>query len=914
MRAYVAKSALCALAILVLGFAGASRASADSSQVVYFQPDSSTPISGVINTFTLFTGASGIVTDFKFAYSDGGSSVDWVGLAIVDRTTGTNYFAYDPAISTTCGDIHKGQGLNQVVIVDLGSSTQYRSGICDGSSLVLDPTHTYSVGLFLNEGSNGLQMFYGSPNREPYLYIAVSPTCTENCFSNVLFIPGIEASRLYDTRSDGSEDQLWEPNGNNDVEDLYLNPEGTSENDNVYTRDIVKETNTPVSTGSLGVNIYKSFSNEMDSLKDTDQIADWQAFAYDWRESPDDVVNTPQKYGNGQMKSLTEVLQSLVDSSKTGNVTIITHSNGGLVAKVLLKKLQQDKVDSINNLIDHVDVLIMVAAPQIGTPSAIPAILHGYGQALGPIGLLMDNIHARELGRYMPGAYSLLPSFKYINNNPSPVTFVDNAIPSNVTTKMFQTFGSALNSYSEYKSFLLGGEGRTEPDPTDIIDPISLSSNLFTKAESLHDNIDNWTPPASLKIIQIAGWGPDTVGSFEYYPVCNQLSTTCELDERPRITMDGDGTVVTPSALYMGGDNARYWFNMYNYNQDTSNNYVHKNILEASDLLTFISNIIEGIPNNSVYINTVAPVSTDNKFQLSVHSPVTIDAYDMNGNHTGKVCPVGSDFCYAEENIPNSSYMEFGEGKYLNLPEDKVQTVKLQGTGSGTFTFDADLVTPDGQTTSSSFVDVPVTPQTQAQVTFDQHTSLPELALDKTGDGTTDVIILSDGTQILSLNELLDQLTQKIQSLTLTDKQKQNLLKKITNLETKIENKKEKNAKILSNIDKRISNQALKGKIDAASADQITTLLDQLEAQSDSVALDPDILADLATKIQALNIKANIKTTLLNRVAALQKKQGLVATLSNLSKNITIKSQKGKITDGDTQAILDTIDQITSLI
>jgi hypothetical protein len=68
-------------------------------------------------------------------------------------------------------------------------------------------------------------------------------------------------------------------------------------------------------------------------------------------------------------------------------------------------------------------------------------------------------------------------------------------------------------------------------------------------------------------------------------------------------------------------------------------------------------------------------------------------------------------------------------------------------------------------------------------------------------------------------------------------------------------------------------------------ATEITNLLDLLEAQSDDIALDPVVPASLKTKIQSLNIKANLKNDLLKRVDNLQKKQAIVKTLSNLSKN-----------------------------
>ena len=93
----------------------------------------------------------------------------------------------------------------------------------------------------------------------------------------------------------------------------------------------------------------------------------------------------------------------------------------------------------------------------------------------------------------------------------SPVTFVDTLIPSNVTTKLIQTFGSAIDSYLEYKSFLFGGEGRINPAINETNLPISLSQSLFTQAENLHNKIDTFIPPVSMRVIEVAGWGLDTV-------------------------------------------------------------------------------------------------------------------------------------------------------------------------------------------------------------------------------------------------------------------------------------------------------------------------------------------------------------------------------------------------------------------
>lgn len=567
-------------------------------------------------------------------------------------------------------------------------------------------------------------------------------------YSNVLFLPGLEASRLYKNRSVvcqiNCEDQLWEPNTNSDVEDLYLNTYGTSINPDIYTRDIIKETNTPISLGMVGQNIYKSFSKTMDDLTNPSlpkRMARWEAYAYDWRQGVDDIVNNGTSYKKGR-KSLITTLENLVASSTTGKVTIIAHSNGGLVAKALLVKLQEMKNAGTSNLIDKIDNLILVAVPQIGTASAVPAILHGYDQAkLG--GLLMTKTRARELGRNMESAYGLLPSREYLNRvDISPVTFSDTLIPSGVTTPYINQYGTILDSYHEYIDFLKGADGRSQPNISDTLSPIKLSEQMLLSAETFHNKIDNWEAPASLKVFEVAGWGLDTVASFLYKPSDKCVSTqgvgVCQrvLEEKPMFTADGDVTVVSPSAMFGVGE--KVWVNIPAYNAGLTKNRDHGSILEITEIDNFISSIIKKeIPVYGLVLATTKPTDDTNRLRISIHSPVTIGAYDKDENFTGKVCSLTSDFCYAQEDIPNSSYIEFGEGKYINMPEESVQKVILQGTDIGTFTYESAQILPDGQSATTTFMDIPVTAQTKAEVTLNA-TQIPELALDVNGDGSVD--------------------------------------------------------------------------------------------------------------------------------------------------------------------------------
>lgn len=740
-----------------------------------FIADSSEQIQSSYNSIiqTLGTGLSGKLTQIDVQTSNGGyvyyGSRPGVTLFECSDDTYDN-FVLQPVGG--CTSIFFGYS------EELSKGTQSTQSIYVDQEVILDPKKYYFLNTSGHNQLNTIPAYYGSAAdvvdgacyqkfssrvapcqvvSDLFFYLrgvskSVQPAITG--YSNVLFLPGLEASRLYTEKSVLGltyEDQLWEPNIKSDVKELYLNSDGTSKNPQIYTRDAISESN--VIPGSLGQNIYKTFFSTLDSLADPQlsedkRMARWESYAYDWRQSVDDIVEngTPYKDGN---KSLIATLEALVASSTTGKVTIVAHSNGGLIAKTLLAKLEAMKQTGVSKLIDHIDNLVLVASPQIGTATAIPAVLHGYDQRIAG-GVLLNEEYARELGRNMPGAYGLLPSKEYIEHmSVLPIVFKDNTIPSGVTTSFVSTYGSTTDSYPEYKSFLLGQEGRSDPAITATKLPIKLSSTLLNQAESIHQQIDAWVAPAHIRVIEVAGWGLDTVAAFEYYPKltgCTGGSVGCSspytLDAKPIFTVDGDGTVVEPSALYMGEE--KYWVDLYKYNESTLIfKKDHKNIIEVPEVINFIKSVLGS--NNFNYdlvFRDTKPVDISDRLRISIHSPVSIGGYDSFGNFTGKVCVETEDFCYIKEDIPNSSYLEFGEGKYINVPEENIQKVILQGTGTGTFTYISEKVTSEGQTITSTFTDIPVTTQTQGEVIINTTTQVPELKLDVTGDGTTDFTIV----------------------------------------------------------------------------------------------------------------------------------------------------------------------------
>jgi hypothetical protein len=404
---------------------------------------------------------------------------------------------------------------------------------------------------------------------------------------------------------------------------------------------------------------------------------------------------------------------------------------------------------------------------------------------------------------------------------------------------MIKAYGNVIDSYDKYKSFLFGGEGRMQPAVDDEISPINLSPTLFSQAETMHDKIDTWTPPAGLKVIQVAGWGLDTVASFQYYPKyeCTTPDTgtgKCGyvLDEKPIFTSDGDKVVVEPSAMYMNID--KVWLDL------TKTKEEHKNILEVPQLENFISSLIENQnPTYDSVLTQTQPIDTSNRLRISIHSPVTIGAYDRSGNFTGKVCPDTSDFCYTQEDIPNSSYLEFGEGKYLNLPENGLQRIDLQGTDTGTFTFDFQKVAPDGTSQTQSFVDIPVTTQTQAEITLNQ-TGTPQLALDVTGDGKTDFTLTPSATfdpitYLQIMRTTIDSLDLTPAKIKVFDTRVDNIIKSIQ--KGKIDKAKLKSDKFETVLKNKLAKpDPKKPKLKKLSKTDAQTLLDMLNTLLDNLS------------------------------------------------------------------------------
>jgi pimeloyl-ACP methyl ester carboxylesterase len=620
------------------------------------------------------------------------------------------------------------------------------------------------LGSFADTFTNGHPVaYYGSIGSLGDVYMILNndgdpiEVCTEDCFSNVLFLPGMMGSRLYE--QDGLFDQeLWVSTDDSNHEKLSLNNQGKSIND-IYTKhDTQKLDGDGDETGIIddvySFNIYQSFIADLKKWKEDDKIiADYAFIPYDWRLSLEDIItngivsngnlsyDTPQDFSESFILKKLEALQV---NSRTGKVTIIAHSNGGLVAKALIQKLK----DTNNPLYGKIDKVILIAVPQIGTPDAMVGILHGTD--IGG-GFVMGKERSRQLAENMPVMYNLLPSTSYFDT--IDTTTEGNSLISFNSALLFAPqiaeYGSTIDSEAELGNYILGTDIREKPEYFDTTHPNIGNSGLYQDSQNAHGILDDWMPSPDTKVIQVAGWGEETIAGLDYKSYSAFPLGTQKMSYKPRMVIDGDSTVVTPSALWMSDSNPnveRWWVDLKSYDTIRNLERGHKDILEVTNLLSFIESKIKDStsfddPDNIVVDNTSTLTSSSSRLHFILHSPLTLGIIDTQGRYTG-MDPVTKE---TKEEIPDVDYRQIGEVQFISVPYGVAYTLKMKGYEQGGFSLDVDKQEENDITNFTSFQGIPSSISTIATMdigpTFEVENS--ELKIDQNGDGVVDKTLLA---------------------------------------------------------------------------------------------------------------------------------------------------------------------------
>ncbi len=453
--------------------------------------------------------------------------------------------------------------------------------------------------------------------------------------SSVLFLPGVMGSRLFEVTNacgaDGEEHEVWVDSNECFQARMAMTSAGESINP-LYTyvgrRGLVDEAYT--------LNYYKSFINSLDDWQDEGTIADYTIVPYDWRLKLSDTLLSWRAATTDQLLSrrdlplreqhLYKTLAALASTSLSGKVTMVAHSNGGLVAKQFLIKL----AEADDPLLAKIDNLILVAVPQVGTPEALISLLHGTDLGLG---FVLDEEMSRWLLNNMPMGYHLLPNQEYFDGQGSSVsTPVIDFEAGASTTAWRNEYGDVIDR-STLHHFLGSSSGRSSTLDQDLVTPQLLNDELLAYAREIEEEQAAWQPPQTLKVYQIAGVGLSTPAKITYTTVrvCAKfISGTCiqylwEVRPQIRTVIDGDETVVTPSALALTGNNVeRWWLNLAAYNQSVFLNRRHASIIEVEDVINFVQDSVSGSVHAPYdYLTKDAPNLTNlNRLSFQLHSPL----------------------------------------------------------------------------------------------------------------------------------------------------------------------------------------------------------------------------------------------------------------------------------------------------
>ncbi len=592
--------------------------------------------------------------------------------------------------------------------------------------------------------------------------------------SSVLFLPGIMGSRLYEGNDICEEfvieSERWFSTGDCAQLRLLTDSFGNSIND-IYTKNkpeaVIDET--------FGLNLYKSFFADLESWKSSGLIDNYSLVPYDWRLRLDELIFATLDDGTGQVRVDTAIpiqdsylyteIKKLAAHSKSKKVTIVAHSNGGLLAKMFLVRLEQAN----DPLLDKIDNLILVGSPQVGTPDTIVGMLHG--TELGPNGFVVSQQTARTLLNTMPFAFHLLPNESYFSGQGvTTVTPVITFEQGTVTTPWINRYGAKITDASKMEQFMCSGSGRIRPESFDLNTPEVVGQHLFdTYTKRIDEQLNTWTPPQTLRVKEVAGVGVETVSGITYFTdtacINRNIFFRCiqyapKLGMRPNMTIDGDGTVVAPSALAMGNSLAnveRYWINLRNYNNDNIVDSVHKSIFEVDDVSNFVANTILATTSYQYeYISKTPPVLPNTKrLTFTLHSPLDLQVRDSRGVISSTT-----------QSIEGGLYRRFGEIQYASLPDEGLEVeVLLNGVAAGSFTLEVATVVDGVYTPRDTYAAIPSGTSTKVLLTVDTDTppNSSRVFVDYDGNGTSDITYDTKGEVVPVVT--YDSLLQLIQSL-----------------------------------------------------------------------------------------------------------------------------------------------------
>lgn len=577
-----------------------------------------------------------------------------------------------------------------------------------------------------------------------YFREGTAPTL-EPAMSNVMFLPGVKGSRIYSANGE----ELWFPKSESQIRSLFLSLTGESLTKDTYvrSRDVLDAVSIPL----LGdIKIYGSFIEDMNALQTAGKIAEWEPVAYDWRYSLYHLMATGVArdgkifYGEAEgTPYMIKRLKELSQTSKTGKVTIVAHSNGGLVAKALMNDLGNTLQSK------YIDRVIFVGVPHSGSPQAIGTLLYGYDES---IPLRYSAATGRAFAQNAPVAYHLLPSRTYIESAAAAGTPVITFPNASSYQEEYELYGDTVDRWEELRDFILARDGgRTKPQENDLKGAEIGNPSLTHYASEVHNQFDNWLPANSVKVYQIAGTNMRTLTGIDYYEwsIPYLEPTGAKETYRPRFSLDGDGVVPEFSAHLMHSGEAikKFWVDL-NAGQPSIVKKKHAQMLEIESLRNLTVDLLDGVEGTLPDgISLTKPPRDQRKFLgFYLHSPLTLTLRDEAGNLVGP----GQDGTIHED-VSDSTYGTIGEVQFIIVPSGPKYHLELDGYKEGQFTLELIETKDDFVSASTTFAAIASTELATATIEINGGIeNLSSLKVDIDGDGDTDSVYVPVMNQTVS--------------------------------------------------------------------------------------------------------------------------------------------------------------------
>ncbi len=467
---------------------------------------------------------------------------------------------------------------------------------------------------------------------------------TEACCSNVAFLHGVQAAYLHA----GDSNRVWPALHNGDFDKLSMDGSGESVHHITVGPSITKFANK---------NVYDNLHQQLDSLVADGVIEEWSDLSYDWRKDPFSIVDELVNRHEVADYYFIDEIQRLAASSKTGKVSLVTHSYGGMVGKALMIRLEEMGLE------DLIDTIVFTVPPFQGTPKGLAAVLHGYQQGLGILVPATDR-KGREVAQNLASAYHLMPNEVLVNDKWGEDFYVEFDDDNEHVYSLFNDYGSQINNFTEYQQFLSNNADRNyTTGDYDLNNPGPINKMLWQRAINNHNRLNAWQPPVNTAVSVIAGYGLSTANSISYDAIAipgSLFGANYRLVSQINTTYSGDETVVLGST---DSDYETYYFDQKSYAANQKVKSPHAEFFKADSVTDCVADLIQNTGCEDQYLTSTRPnLPPTRLYQVAAHSPVSIVATDKKKQQTGVIN--GEQI----SDIPGSAVEVLGGSTFIILP------------------------------------------------------------------------------------------------------------------------------------------------------------------------------------------------------------------------------------------------------